>query len=136
MRFSLIFILILISCSKWTKIPYYELNSRTDFKDQFRTMAEHDELMNGKKWPYIMEIKGEKNLLYYGSWHTSDPEHPQIADIVKKWNEFKPTVAVTENRPGFYLGGLSSAVESHGEFGALKDLAISKDLKIYSLEPS
>jgi hypothetical protein len=39
--------------------------------------------------PYIIDIgQGNQRLLFYGSKHTNNPEHPQFQDIEERWNGF------------------------------------------------
>ena len=73
----------------------------------FRTAAEHDALMQGRSWPYVLELASARGaLLYYGSRHTRDPDDPQIAGMLARWRTFRPTVAVAENCGGTRIGGL------------------------------
>lgn len=121
----------------WWWLPRYVPASSTDFAAAFRTMAEHDEHMRGKDWPYVIEVKGERGaLLYYGSRHTSDDSDPQIADMRARWQAFTPTVAATENRLGPFLGTTAMGISYFGEFAALAALGRADDLPVYSLEPS
>jgi len=100
-------------------------------------MAEHDTLMTDREWPYVVELAETGSaLLYYGSWHTDDPDDPQIADIEARWDAFQPTVTVTENRGGLTVGGIRRSVSRHGEFGAVVALARRDEVPVYSLEPS
>ncbi|QQS19993.1 hypothetical protein IPL85_00835 [Candidatus Saccharibacteria bacterium] len=53
--------------------------------------------------PYIVELQREgQNLLFYGSEHTNNPEHPQFQDVEERWKAFvanseKP-IALVEGR--------------------------------------
>jgi len=43
----------------------------------------------GFKLPYIVEVAhGNQNLLFYGSDHLNNPDHPQFQDIENRWNNF------------------------------------------------
>ena len=102
----------------------------------FLTPEEHNEVMEGRSWPYVLTLEaGDAAVLYYGSWHTSDPADPQIQQMEALWEEFRPTVAVTENKGGFYLGGVESAVKRLGEFGAVVELASRSEIPVWTLEP-
>lgn len=93
--------------------------------------------MADREWPYIVRLEaGPGALLYFGSRHTRDPNDPQIGEMRRLWSAFRPTVAVTENRGGFYLGGLDGAVRALGEFGAVMDLAATAGVPVWSLEPA
>ena len=93
--------------------------------------------MRGREWPYVVEIEGHKGaVLYYGSWHTNDPDDPQIADMTEKWTAFGPTVMVTENTGGFHLPGARRRIKSLGEFGHAIDLAKQGQVPLWTLEPT
>ena len=39
--------------------------------------------------PYLVTAKNQKqDLLFYGSKHTTNPNHPQFKDIENKWKKF------------------------------------------------
>ena len=139
---------------RWGELPHYEPETPPRFEAAFRTMAEHDAHMEGKSWPYVVALEpsgveagrrpadagtlpgGGPALLYYGSWHTQDPADPQIARMRALWDEFGPTVAVTENRLGFYLAALGDGVGMHGEFALAGELGRRDGIPVYTLEPS
>lgn len=64
----------------WSTLPYYLPDDSEALPARFRTMAEHDEFMADKAWPYIVRFDTGRRpsdnsaLLYYGSWHTNDPD--------------------------------------------------------------
>ncbi len=121
---------------RFSKLDYYQPVD-VDLKSTFRTMAEHDSLMADKEWPYILKVGGSNSsLIYYGSWHTNNPDNPQIAEIEKIWKEFKPTVGVTENRLGFIIGSEESDIKSYGEFAMAYIMAGRDKIPVYTLEPS
>lgn len=131
-----IVLVILFFRYRWHKLDYYIPEHPVSFSSPFRTMAQHDSLMQDKAWPYVLEITTDRSeLLYYGFWHTTNPEDPQIAEIKQLWNEFDPTIAGTENRLGLFVGGLEAGVSYFSEFGALFALARQDDIPIYTLEP-
>ena len=132
---GLVLLVVFCGCGAG-QLDGYTPSSTITFAAPFRTMAEHDSLMADHDWPYFVSIPGQGALFYYGSRHTNDPDDPQIADIQARWEAFGPTVAVTENRLGWYLGGLNRAVSAHGEFGAVLYLARQNEVPIYTLEPS
>jgi hypothetical protein len=123
----------LIGCHQ---LDYYPLQKNTPLRGDFRTMQQHDELMQGKDWPYVLHLEGHKGaLLYFGSYHIQDPSDKQVEQIKKRWSEFKPTIAVTENRLGFHFGGEESGVSSFGEFAMAYHLGTEIDIPVFSLEP-
>lgn len=57
---------------------------------EIRTQDEYSRIeKNGFELPYMVEVaRGNQQLVFYGSEHTSDPEHPQFADISRRWRAF------------------------------------------------
>jgi hypothetical protein len=105
-----------------------------------RTSAEHDSARsrNGGN-PYILEIETEANgaLMYYGASHSSDPNHPEKADIISRWESFKPTVAFYEGRSsGFVYGPIFESLAGLPEPALVHKLAKANDVPLYTLEPS
>ena len=134
---------LLVMRPRWGELPYHDPAEQPRFAVPFRTMAEHNTHMEGKSWPYVLALGPSdpsagtgSALLYYGSWHTIDPDNPQIAEMRELWDEFGPTVAVTENRLGFYFGALGDGVGMHGEFAIAGELGRRDDIPVYTLEPS
>ena len=133
---AVICVLLVATACQADKLPAYSPTASLP-EVPFRTAEEHDEVMQDCTWPYVLELTGSPGaLLYYGSRHTSNPDDPQIEDMRKRWEAFRPTVAVTENRGGFHLGGLARTVKSLGEFGVAIHAAKSADLPIWTLEPT
>jgi hypothetical protein len=123
----------------WRTVPDYVPAERIEFSVPFRTMAEHNEVMEGRRWPYIVQLEApgkSSALLYFGSYHVQNPDDAQIPQIEALWQEFAPTVAVTENRLGLFLGTRRMGVSQFGEFAVVGDLARDAGLPVYSLEPS
>lgn len=107
---------------------------------RLRTSAEHDAARsrNGGN-PYILQIDTEEAgaLLYYGASHTSDPAHPQIADITARWDAFGPTVALYEGRSrNFVYGALIEPFAGLPEPALVHKLARRDEVPLYSLEPA
>lgn len=107
---------------------------------RLRNSAEHDaaRTRNGGN-PYILSIdtEGKGALLYYGASHTRDPAHPQIADIMSRWEVFKPTVALYEGRSrGFFYGSLIEPFAGLPEPALVHKLARRDDVPLYTLEPA
>lgn len=121
---------------RWHPLDYYTPGDGITLAAPFRTMAEHDAFMADRAWPYVLRLDYEDAaLVYYGSWHTQDPEDPQIAEIQRLWDEFGPTVAVTENRMGLFAGTLPMGVSVFGEFATMYALGRRDGLPVYTLEP-
>ena len=118
----------------WTKPPTYTVAQRVTLAVPILTLEEHNELGEHDR-PYIVDIDTQEGaLLYFGSEHTKNPDHPQIAQIRESWEQFNPTVALVEGRMGFYVGGMSLGVRRFGESGAVYVLAREADVPVYTLE--
>jgi hypothetical protein len=85
----------------------------------------------GHPQPYVFQAG---DVFVFGSVHTSDPDDPQLAEIERRWREFKPTVALVEGRLGFLVPGLMDPVEEYGEMGWVNALAKAGDVTTYSWE--
>ena len=88
------------------------------------------------KTPYILEFAPASGaLLIYGSDHTGDFKHPEIADIQSRWASFRPTVAYNEggNPPTEEDG--EEAVKKYGEPGLLRFLAGRDQVPVATFEP-
>ena len=133
MRACFFTLALLVSGCTNSKIPHYTPSA--ELPDvAFRTSEQHDSVMAGRNWPYVWEAAD--NLLYFGSWHTNDPDDPQIAHISALFNAFDPSVAVTENAGGRHLPGVKRAISSLGEFGQVIHEAREAGIPVYSLEPT
>lgn len=101
---------------------------------RFRTWAEHDAIME-KLWPkpYILELD---RLVFYGAHHTSNRNDPQFADIEKRWNAMRPTVALCEGRSrGFLIGPVFSRIGGKSEVQLVHELARRDGVRLLTLEP-
>jgi hypothetical protein len=86
--------------------------------------------------PFALKFHaGTGELLYYGADHTFRPDDPQIAEIERLWNEFRPTLAFSEG--GIRPASLSveDAVRRWGEPGLVRVLADRQGVQIRSIEP-
>ena len=86
--------------------------------------------------PYVLEIKYKKcGILYYGSYHNVNLQHPQFQDIEKKWNNFKPDIAYSEGMRWPLIKSRDKAIMQNGEQGLLRYLAYRDKVKIKCIEP-
>lgn len=107
---------------------------------RLRNGPEHDAALKRTGNPYVLEITkdvtGTGALLYYGARHADDPDDPQIADIRKRWDAFKPTVALCEGRSrGYFVGWPMTTWGGLPEPAWVHYLARESDVPLYSLEP-
>ena len=122
--------------------PSYVSNSlqQVNLPYRLRNGPEHDAARqrNGGN-PYILQVNsaGDGAILYYGASHTIATDHPQVADIVSRWNTFQPTVALCEGRSrGYFYGSLIEPFAGLPEPAIVHKLARRDDVRLYSLEPS
>jgi hypothetical protein len=111
------------------------------WRANLRTWPEHDTIMRALSRPrlYVLRFEGTRGgLLYFGAEHSLDPAHPQFARIRALWNEFRPTVALIEDRGGRRAWGWRGYEKTarHGEPSATLFLAHQKGVPFFSLEPA
>jgi len=106
------------------------------------TRAEHDarvSLLDAGQYVLHIEPEGDQGgrggLLFFGSRHSKDPEHPQQAALRRAWEEFKPTVALVEGRMSFFVGTARQGIGVFGEGAAVYSMAKSAGIPLYTLEP-
>jgi hypothetical protein len=104
----------------------------------------YEELMTWEEYysqprlkPYVFEMHTTKgDLLYYGVFHTVDSKNPQIREIERNWEKFKPTVAFGEGGIWPLEQSKEEAIKQHGEQGLLRYLAARDNVVIKSIEPN
>lgn len=103
----------------------------------FLSWDDHNRVYQATETPYVLKLShSDGKAVYFGSFHTNDPDDPQIAQLIDAWDEFEPTVALLESRLGLYVGGLRAGVGEFGEAGAVFALARTNDVPVFSLEPA
>lgn len=91
--------------------------------------------------PYVLHIEskgasvGGGALLFFGSRHSKDPDHPQQAALRRVWEEFKPTIALVEGRMSFFVGAETQGIRLFGEGAVVYSLAERAGIPLYTLEP-
>ncbi len=86
--------------------------------------------------PYILELTHEKGaLLYYGVLHTATADDPQIADIERRWEVFRPSLAFTEGGDWPLEKTKEEAIRRGGEQGLLRYLADRDGIKTQNIDP-
>ena len=83
--------------------------------------------------PYVIQTP---TAVIFGAEHTRDAADGQIAEMEKKWQALKPTMALVEGRLGFLMPGLMNPVETLGEGGKVKELAQKEGIPIYNWDLS
>jgi hypothetical protein len=81
--------------------------------------------------PFVLRLEGDAgSLLYFGSYHTTDPDDPQVDSINHLWQMFEPTVALAEARKA-RRGSLESGVKTFGESATLLESWSKERLLIF-----
>lgn len=132
----MILLVMFLAISIWRSPPFYTDSTPRALAAPIMTMAEYGEVSDEHPRPYMVNIQSSNGaVLLYGASHTKDPSDPQIADIRRRWQAFKPTVALVEGRLGFLFPVLMDPVRHFGEMGAVNALARSDGIPVYSWEP-
>jgi hypothetical protein len=88
-------------------------------------------------FPHILQIRGASGaLFYYGAAHTSDPANPQIAEIQRFWQEFRPTFAFNEGGNPPVFDTVEETVARYGEAALVRWLARRDGVAMETLDPS
>ncbi len=103
----------------------------------FRTWEEHGALYPPGDDSYILQIdEVGSQLLYFGSKHSRDRNHPQRERIETLWKRFQPTIAFQEGRSrGYLVGPLYERLLGLPEPAIVHQLARRDNVPLYSLEP-
>ena len=98
-------------------------------------MGEYTQLRT--EWPYILRLSSVPgDLLYFGAIHTTDPTHPQLTQIEREWERFRPDIAFTEGGLPPFAATRREAVRNSGEPGFVRFLAARDDVPTTTLDPS
>jgi len=118
-RHSLLALLSLAACRRGKILSFAEY-----------ARIEHDT-------PYVLRFaRGDGALLFFGTAHTYDPADPQVAQIVARWAEFRPTQAFNEGGDPPTEATVAAAVSQFGESGLVRLLARRDAVPVASIEPS
>ncbi|MFO0835867.1 MAG: hypothetical protein U0638_12915 [Phycisphaerales bacterium] len=109
------------------------------------TIADHDSRVGllGPDDPYVLHIVPDRaappvargELVYFGSLHSKDPEHPQQGELRRVWEKFRPTVALVEGRMSFFVGTPRQGIGVFGEGATVYSMARHDGIPLYTLEP-
>jgi hypothetical protein len=134
----------------WWAPPAYAPSDATVLVGEPLGGTGHDErvVMLGKGVPYVLHVEPGAGagpdggapvesgaLVYFGSVHSKDPDHPMHAELRRVWEEFEPTVALVEGRMGFFVGLKDQGIGVFGEGAAVYAMAEDAGIPIYTLEP-
>ena len=133
---GLLLLLAILARVAWRSPPFYRDPPRIAPAAPIMTRAEYDQVFAEHPRPYVVPIEAAGGaVLLYGASHTKDPGDPQIGDVQRRWEAFRPTVALVEGRLGFLLPGFMDPVRHYGEMGAVNALARKDGIAVYSWEP-
>lgn len=120
----------------WLRAPTYVPEAELTDHAPIMTMREYSAIIATHERPYVRRYESETgSLTVYGvSQHTSDPDHPEIAEIRTLWEATAPTVGLTEGRIGVAVGGAHSGVRRFGESGMVYYLAKREGTPVYTLD--
>jgi len=64
---------------------------------RIKSYEEYARLPGPHPVPYVLRLAGEHgSLLYFGAEHSVDPAHHQVRELVRAWEDFRPTALYTE----------------------------------------
>jgi hypothetical protein len=86
--------------------------------------------------PYLLQLKsGAGELLYFGVGHVYRLDDPQVAEIERRFAEFRPTLVLNESQTPPVEATRELAVTRYGEPGLVSFLAAKHNVPIRSLDP-
>ena len=89
----------------------------------------------GQAWHLDIHVSNGGRLHYFGAVHSSDPKHPQMAEIEERWNQVEPTLAFYEG-PNRGIGADAfETISKYGESGYTRYLADQAGIPSRRLNP-
>lgn len=104
---------------------------------EMMSFAAYQEVEHEEPYIYEVSVRGRPGaVLYFGARHTYEPEDEQLGQLARRWEDFRPTLALTEGGE-LELGDLSKAevVRRYGEAGMIRWLARRDGVPARSLDP-
>lgn len=106
-------------------------------------VSQEPEIMTHKEYgrirhqrPYLLQLKsGQGELLYFGVGHVYRIDDPQVAELERRFAEFRPTVLLNESQTPPVEATRELAVERYGEPGLVSFLAARHNIPVKSLDP-
>ncbi len=91
---------------------------------------------HARPYAYIIENSdGDGVVQIFGAEHTMDAGDAQLADIRVRWNAMAPTIALIEGRQGMLFPAFMDPVQTFGEGGFVRALALDSGARAMSWEP-
>lgn len=120
----------------WRRLPELAATAPSARCDRILSADGYGLLMDTHARPYVFRAPiGRGEALVFGAEHVKDPAHGQCAEIVRAWDEFRPTVALVESRLGTMFPQLMDPVRTFGEPGLVHGLARRDGIRTYTWEP-
>ena len=123
----------------WRTLDHYlpECEPAKETFDQLMDGAEYNGVIDTHARPFVVEMSLDAGgaVLVFGAEHTKDPNDPQITEILKRWENFEPTVALCESRLGILFPHLMDPLRTFAEPGFVHALASQKGIPTHTWEP-
>lgn len=104
---------------------------------ELRSWEEHDSIYQSAIFPYVLELEQNSGeLLYFGAQHVTDARDPQLMDLERRWNEFRPTIAFCEGRARRNRFESRPTSGPYQESSFIRFLAHRDGIPVYTLEPT
>jgi hypothetical protein len=101
---------------------------------QIMTYQEYGKITHRR--PYLLQLKsGEGELLYFGAGHFYRADDPQMAELERRFAEFRPTLLLNESQTPPAEATRELAVSLHGEPGLVSFLAAKHNVPVKSIDP-
>jgi len=85
---------------------------------------------------YVLQMESQSGcLMYFGARHTVNESSPQMTEIERRWDSFRPTMAFSEGCVWPLESTREEAIRKHGEQGLLRYLAARDHVPILCIEP-
>ncbi|AKQ44894.1 hypothetical protein TH63_03480 [Rufibacter radiotolerans] len=88
------------------------------------------------QWSLFLSSPAGGSLAYIGAHHSTDPAHPQFAQIRQAWQTQKPTLVFFEGPNRGTTATADETIQQLGESGYVRFLAQTDGVKTQSLEMS
>ena len=85
---------------------------------------------------YVLQMESQSgSLMYFGARHTVNESSPQMAEIERRWDSFRPTMAFSEGCVWPLESTREESIRKHGEQGLLRYLAARDHVPVFCIEP-
>ena len=117
-----------------TAAAAFPASGQVDQEPEIMSYKEYGQITH--KRPYLLQLKsGQGELLYFGAGHVYQVEDPQIAEIERRFAEFRPTLVLNESQTPPVEATRELAVTRYGEPGLVSFLAARHSIPVKSLDP-